>query len=182
MYSRDDAGSGGTFWWKQSRSDANGWQAVAGVALLNVKDFGAVGDGATDDTAGIKAALKAADDGSTVYFPPGVYSVFSGINVTGCKIMGEPGLGNSGPRSVIRAHPDAQEWVGGLLFSGKGPNSDPGYPKRARPPVNIKSLFLNANRKAEHGLYLYGAAGLDARVSQLTVNRARLDNVLLDNC
>ena len=39
--------------------------------ILNVKDFGATGAGAsTDDTAAIQAALDAAPTGSAVYFPP----------------------------------------------------------------------------------------------------------------
>lgn len=37
---------------------------------INVKDYGAVGDGETDDTAAIVAAMQA---GSTLYFPPGTY-------------------------------------------------------------------------------------------------------------
>ena len=41
---------------------------------VSVKDFGAVGDGTTDDTAAIQAALNAA---SNVYFPSGTYSVVS---------------------------------------------------------------------------------------------------------
>ncbi len=37
--------------------------------VLNVKDYGAVGDGSTDDTAAIAAAFAAAVSGSTIYFP-----------------------------------------------------------------------------------------------------------------
>ena len=39
---------------------------------VSVMDFGAVGDGVTDDTAAIQAAI---DSGSTVYFPDGTYLV-----------------------------------------------------------------------------------------------------------
>ena len=42
---------------------------------ISVKDFGAVGDGVTDDSAEIQAALDEADarGGAEVYFPPAVY-------------------------------------------------------------------------------------------------------------
>lgn len=42
--------------------------------VFNVKDFGAVGDGKTDDSAAIKTAIQAAHEaGGTVYFPEGRY-------------------------------------------------------------------------------------------------------------
>lgn len=41
---------------------------------ISVRDHGAVGDGATDDTAAMRAAIDAlAGNGGTVYFPPGEY-------------------------------------------------------------------------------------------------------------
>ena len=52
----------------------------------NVKDFGAVGDGTTDDTAAIEACLAVYD---SVYLPKGVYRLASRLDVpAGKKIAG----------------------------------------------------------------------------------------------
>ena len=54
--------------------------ARLGGDVVSVKDFGAVGDGVTDDTAAIQAAidsLSIGDVGGTVYLPIGDYSVDS---------------------------------------------------------------------------------------------------------
>ena len=42
---------------------------------VSVKDFGAVGDGVTDDTAAIQAAIDGIADGATLFFPVGDYVV-----------------------------------------------------------------------------------------------------------
>src|SRR5690349_6913717 len=48
----------------------------------NVKAFGAVGDGVTDDTAAIQAALNAVPGiGGVVYVPAGTYLLTSGLAV-----------------------------------------------------------------------------------------------------
>lgn len=48
---------------------------------VSVKDFGAVGDGVTDDTTAVNAALtNATTTGAAVYFPAGTYQITSDIN------------------------------------------------------------------------------------------------------
>ena len=42
---------------------------------VSVKDFGAIGDGATDDTAAIQNAINSVSSGGIVHFPPGTYVV-----------------------------------------------------------------------------------------------------------
>ena len=59
---------------------SNGTSQVA-----NVKDYGAVGDNSTDDTASIQAAIDslsgATYDGGTVYFPAGIYRISSALSI-----------------------------------------------------------------------------------------------------
>ena len=58
--------------------------------VVSVKDFGAVGDNVTDDTAAIQAAITAAT-GKAVYFPAGVYKVTSTfqVNNEGATLYGD---------------------------------------------------------------------------------------------
>ncbi len=61
------------------RSSADRWTDV-----INVKDYGAVGDGVNDDTAEIQAAVNSLNSGSNggrgkIYFPPGSYKISSTI-------------------------------------------------------------------------------------------------------
>jgi len=49
----------------------------------DVKAYGAVGDGATDDTAAVQAAITAADaaNGGIIYFPSGTYLISSALSI-----------------------------------------------------------------------------------------------------
>ena len=51
--------------------------------LVNVKDYGAQGDGVTDDTDEIQAALD--DKGWKLYFPPGTYIITSELTISGFR-------------------------------------------------------------------------------------------------
>jgi len=72
--------------------------------MVSVKDFGAVGDGVTDDTAAIQAAIDSRaviNAGGAVYFPNGNYVVSSTINLTatGTLLIGET-------KSMARLYPN----------------------------------------------------------------------------
>ena len=55
-------------------------------AAVNVKDFGAVGDGVTDDTAAIQAAIDSITSG-TIFVPKGTYKITSNIFLGGRKSL-----------------------------------------------------------------------------------------------
>lgn len=99
---RDLAILGGGF----TQTGANAVQRTVEGKLkdtVSVKDFGAVGDGVTNDTAAINAALAT---GKTVYFPQGIYMT------TGAHVIGTNGQGiiGDGPwESIIKKHSGTSE-------------------------------------------------------------------------
>jgi parallel beta-helix repeat protein len=66
--------------------------------ILSVKDFDAVGDGVTDDTAAIQAAVNAATANQTVYFPQGTYAV----GAAGIAVTSKTGVTLLGDGAIIR--------------------------------------------------------------------------------
>ncbi|MCL2352361.1 MAG: hypothetical protein FWC55_07515, partial [Firmicutes bacterium] len=59
---------------------------------LNARDFGAIGDGAADDTAAVQAAVNAAasdPNGGVVYFPNGSYNIATVTLPSGVVLLGE---------------------------------------------------------------------------------------------
>jgi len=77
---------------------ATGPTGSSGTLWLNVKSYGATGDGSTNDTAAINSAIAVANStGQTVYFPTGTYNVtgLSSITREGVTVRGD------GPRSTV---------------------------------------------------------------------------------
>lgn len=100
--------------------------AASPPVFRNVKDFGAVGDNATDDTLAIQAALNDASseatstaNGALVYVPPGSYIISASLWIAhGVRLLGE-----NRRASVIKAAttfpastPLIQLGSGGLIF------------------------------------------------------------------
>lgn len=59
--------------------------SIAAGGVYNVKNFGATGDGVTDDTAAIQSAIESAEgwwNAGTVYFPNGTYRISDTLEAT----------------------------------------------------------------------------------------------------
>jgi parallel beta-helix repeat protein len=89
--------------------------------VINIVDFGAVGDGVADDTNSILDAMFfARSQGITnVYFPSGTYMVTRGFNVDDNFVV----YGDGMEKSIIKLMPDLPQRVtdltGGSIFMGK---------------------------------------------------------------
>jgi hypothetical protein len=57
------------------------WAYPLGATFVNVQTYGATGNGTTDDTTAVNAAITAAGAGGTVFFPNGTYKL-SGITLS----------------------------------------------------------------------------------------------------
>lgn len=98
--------------------------------VVNVKDFGAVGDGVTDDTAAIQAAVNSTS--MKVYINDGTYKITSTISST------IPGKELCGTGATIKAETAADS----VMLSVGGASS------------KISGIVFDGNNKAKHGVYI----------------------------
>lgn len=93
---------------------------------LSVKDYGAVGDGSTDDTTAIQAAVTAAEalNCSTVYFPAGSYKLTGTVYMSkGTVLEGNGSNQNTAGQGTWLIHystGDCLEWNGSSQYNGVG--------------------------------------------------------------
>lgn len=106
-YYEEGDGGGGTFYYDaESQLEANGGTVIKSDKVkgrfvrdceenyVNVKWFGAMGDGANDDTAAIQAAIDSLpENGGTVSLPGGKYAITSALNI---------GDGNTGDKTSTK--------------------------------------------------------------------------------
>ena len=88
--------------------------AITVQAEINVKDYGATGDGITDDTAAIQSAFNTAADNETILFPTGTYLIKTsdeeGIDIVGRQNLIVRGEGGA----TLKRDPSAemgQRWM-----------------------------------------------------------------------
>jgi len=101
LYPDDGSSSGAAGWWAKVPIGGSGVRAPLAPMTINVIQYGATGNGVTDDTAAINSAIAAANAflalsgsqrGCIVYFPAGIYLVsaaLTAINANGIRIRGE---------------------------------------------------------------------------------------------
>ncbi|GJM82866.1 hypothetical protein HMSSN139_53620 [Paenibacillus sp. HMSSN-139] len=113
--------------------------------MISVTNFGAKGNGITDDTAAIQRALnQAAATGDTVYFPKGVYLVNPAKTL---QVGGNTTVKGDGRTSVIRASSSSFGWE---LVRATGKD------------ILLTGLVLDGNRRVNRVLTI---AGGSARVT-----------------
>lgn len=135
--------------------------------VINVRDFGAKGDGAADDTAAIQAAENAIPSGSVLFFPPGVYMV----NSTGIsKKSGVSWRGPGGTGATLRAI-TGPTWSGDIVNGVSGASN-----------FDITGLCFDWNNAAASGVAscLHTVLGSNVKVEKCTFLHIWIFGLILD--
>jgi hypothetical protein len=162
---------------------------------VSVKDFGAVGDGAADDTAAIQAAIDSLTNGGTVYFPSGTYRVTASITANDAVIhMVGAGVRatilqvnhTSGPAIQIKwyfsgvAHMTIQGSAA-RLAAAAGTNYGVFFPTDSTLPQSRFGNYVRdciINNHSSHGIYCTGQAWVveDCRILDVGGHGVYIDN------
>jgi hypothetical protein len=149
-------------------------------SVINVKDYGAVGNGVVDDTVAIQAAVSAAASGSIIYLPLGEYKVTSSLVFDGkqLRVLGDSAVGTrlqgsiNGP--IIDNAPDAEGFPSGTSFEHlqivNSHANGIGLQYNSFVVGAIRHVFVSAYR----GIIIAGATELSGGTFTVLVEQARL--------
>lgn len=141
-----------------------------GILYFNVHDYGAVGDGFTDDSTAIQTCINASVKDSIIYFPPGNYRVGTTIQLLGWRTY----LGTSSSSITMMDNANliavfaSQDWLTNGTASGN--------------PINITSLTIDGNytnNTSGHGIVLmnYGSTIRECTIQNCFNNGIMLSSV-----
>ena len=91
--------------------------ASSGGTIINVLDYGATGNGSTDDTAAINSAIAALSSGATLFFPCGTYKTSSQLTLNKSNVTVDGG-------SCAVLHNTSS---GAVMVIGGSGNGNPNY-------------------------------------------------------
>jgi len=145
------------------------------VQPLSVRDFGATGDGKTDDTAAVQRAVDALPraGGGVLTFPRGTYLVTSVRLAPGATYRGEQG-------AVVKRPPGQGKWVRTFVGSYSG--------DRDSPPLVIRDLTFDGSSEDQgpyakyeleqaHLIFLVGDPAKPGRLNAAVENCRFVDGV-----
>jgi len=114
--------------------------------VVSVKDFGAVGDGTTDDTAAIQAFFNACQNGRG-YMPAGIYKITSTLNLYpqySYNIEGSAYRNTANSGTVIY---NAGTSTAILV------DNDPYTPPNFDSQIRLANMTVSGNASSQHGIY-----------------------------
>lgn len=131
----------------------------------NVQDYGAIGDGLTDDTAAIQAAIDAVEavGGGTVRIPAGIYVVSSTITIDDCgvNLVGDGGgWAQSGSTAERGSSATRIKWGGGASPVIKFTSVAGAEP---RVGGGMEDILVDGNEVATYGVQILSFRGLKFR-------------------
>lgn len=159
--------------------------AMIDGASVNVLDYGAVGDGVTNDTVAIQAALDAGL--GPVYFPAGIYAVTSEIVVPdNSGIIGANAFWKRRTGYTYNSEQTVFKYIGvggvntcvvRLSNKAVGVQGSDFAPPDTDDLVNIiaRDFHIDANNLAEIGCYVY-RAGNQSTLTNITAEKAKKYN------
>jgi len=142
---------------------------TVGTGVINVKNYGATGDGVTDDTTAIQAAFDSLTDGGVVFFPPGSYLTTSLISTT--NLVSIQGSGIKSTTLVCEDHGikidrssgyrDDGIFIDGLTIACKTQATKIGLELLSYETAGPKNPMVHATNLAFHGHNLIDSTNND---------------------
>jgi hypothetical protein len=147
--------------------------------FVSVREFGAVGDGTTDDTAAVRNALIyiGAKTGGTLFFPTGRYKVTQTLTLpSGIVLQGSHG--RTSTSFFLGAAGVNNETV--ILYAGS-PSTNPAIFRigEGQESIRIKNIELLGN--SESGTYGIEAVGRETSLALGTSQLVSFDNTVFTN-
>jgi hypothetical protein len=152
--------------------------------LVNVKDFGAIGDGVADDTAAVQNAIAS---GQSIFFPNGTYNIASKILVSNkpVSIQGENQtstilnfIGASAGIEITITSPDIEDssFISNIKISKSNVSTtSPAISiSGAGPIIHCWTYIENVNIYGAGGSYWYGGISLNG-TSNASINSVMVD-------
>lgn len=130
-----------------ARADASNAKTRVNELVINAKDYGAIGDGVTDDTVSIAAAIAA--NPATLFFPAGTYLCNMTLPSGRVRLLGV------GPSSILQAQTAASPIVD---ITGSFTGTDGGR--------RIEHLKFKGDARQGHGIQLSGGTFAECIVSE----------------
>ncbi|OGS39163.1 MAG: hypothetical protein A2551_05635, partial [Elusimicrobia bacterium RIFOXYD2_FULL_34_30] len=152
--------------WSNVSNSPNGKTNPSVGAVFNVKDYGAIGNGATNDAASIQNAINACPSGGEIYFPNGTYLLNSTLTLPPqINIRGESKAGvilklnHTGDviSALSSSKTNGNQSISSFTVNGNNMGNEIVFRGRDNVTVhNVHIYDLEANRAA---IFIYSADG-----------------------